>query len=263
MHRDPILRDGCRLAWTVRGSGPPVLLIQGAGVHGSGWNPQTDDLASRFSCLTFDNRGIGASLPSNTSLSIEQMADDALSLMDAEGWQSAHIVGHSMGGLIALELALRAPARVRSLALLCTFARGSIATRVTPFMLWTGLRTRVGTRAMRRRAFLELVMPPGITADPQKIAAIFGHDLADQPPIVMQQLAAIRKHDVTTRLQELAAIPTLVVSAAHDRIAPPAAGRAIAAGIPGSRYIEIAGAAHGVTIQKAAEINALLIAHFI
>jgi 3-oxoadipate enol-lactonase len=64
-------------------------------------------------------------------------------------------------------------------------------------------------------------------------------------------------------LKELANTPTLVVSATHDRIAPPAAGRAIAAGIPGSRYVEITNAAHGVTLQKPDEVNALLLGHFL
>ena len=255
------------LAYVIRGSGPPVIFIQGAGIHGSGWDPQVNSLASRFECLTFDNRGIGgsvASSPKNTKipLTVAQMADDVVNLMDSAGWQSAHMVGHSMGGLVALEASLQWPARVRSLSLLCTFSRGADATRVSPSMVWTGIRMHVGTRAARRRAFLEFMMPPGVIADPVEIGAIAGHDLADQPAIVMDQLAAIRKHDVTARLRELASIPTLVVSAARDRIARAASGRVIAAGIPGARYVEFADAGHGLTIQKADEVNGLLAEHF-
>jgi pimeloyl-ACP methyl ester carboxylesterase len=266
-HTAAILRDGCLLSHTIRGDGPPIIFIQGVGVSGSGWEPQVDFLAQHFRCLTFDNRGIGLSQPPDSghlaSLTVPQMAGDALALMDAQGWESAHVAGHSMGGLIALEIALQARERVRSLALLCTFARGSIATTLSPAMLWTGLRTRLGTRAMRRRAFLEMTMPPGVPADPVQIGALFGHDLADQPPITMKQLAAIRKHDVTARLPELAGISTLVLSASGDRIAPPFAGHAIAAGIPGARYVEIPGAAHGVTLQEPSEVNALLAEHFV
>jgi pimeloyl-ACP methyl ester carboxylesterase len=91
-----------------------------------------------------------------------------------------------------------------------------------------------------------------------KLAPIFGHDLADQPSVVMKQLGAARKYDATPRLSELAGLSTLVVTATHDRIARPEYGQAIAKAIPGARYVEIPDAAHGVTIQKADEINRLL-----
>lgn len=258
---------GCRLAYEVRGNGPPVLLIQGVGVHGGAWRPQVDALADRYRCLTFDNRGMGQSQPVGEVFSIEQLAEDARVLMDAQGWDSAHVVGHSMGGLIALQLALSARQRVRSLSLLCTFARGRDATRLTPWMLWVGLRTRIGTRRMRRRAFLQLVMPPADwqTADHEAVATelapLFGHDLADQPPVAMKQLKAMGALDLTPRLGELAGVPTLVASAAHDRIARPEYGRAIAAGIPGARYVEFADASHGVPLQHPDRVNALLLEH--
>lgn len=264
----PIEHRGCRLAYSVRGDGPPVLLIQGVAVHGDGWRPQVDGLADAYRCLSFDNRGMGRSQPLGVRLSVGQMAEDARVLMDAQGWSSAHVVGHSMGGLIALELALGARERVRSLSLLCTFAGGRRATPMTLWMLWVGLRTRVGTRRSRRHAFLRLVMPPDVLAAAdrdalaERLAPIFGHDLGDQPPVVMKQLAAMRAYDATPRLGELAGLPALVVSAAGDRIAPPSVGRALAAGIPGARYVEIAGASHGVTIQCAERVNALLREHF-
>ena len=77
----------------------------------------------------------------------------------------------------------------------------------------------------------------------------------------MRQFAAMRACDVSPRLGELAGLPTLVVSAAHDRIAPPAAGRALASGIPGARYVELPDAAHGVTLLGAGTVNDLLAAH--
>ena len=259
---------GCRLSWSVCGKGPPVVLIQGTGLHGAGWLPQVEGLADRYQCLYFDNRGMGRSQPLGERITVEQMAEDVQVLMDAQGWTSAHIVGHSLGGLVALCLAISAPSRVRSLSLLCTFARGADATRMTWPMFWQGLRTYIGTRRMRRLAFLEYVMPPHIlaTEDRDKLAErlppIFGHDLADQPPVVMKQLAAMRAYDATARLAELAGTPTLVALAGHDRIARPELGRALAAGIPRSRLVEFPDAAHGVCIQSAGEINALLHEHF-
>jgi pimeloyl-ACP methyl ester carboxylesterase len=260
---------GCRFHYDVSGVGPPVVFIQGTGVHGAGWSPQISALQTEFACLSFDHRGMGASQPAGAPVTIAQLAQDTLALMDEQQWPSAHVVGHSLGGLVALEVALAARARVRSLSLLCTFARGRDATRLTPAMLWTGLRTRIGTRPARRRAFLELVLPSSTRDEANaadaaaELAPIFGHDLAEQPPIVMKQLRAMTAYDATPRLSQLAGVPTLVVSAEEDRIAPPALGRALAAGIGGATYHELAGAAHGMPIQRAAEVNALLRSHFL
>ena len=121
---------------------------------------------------------------------------------------------------------------------------------------------------MRRLAFLEMVMPPAILARTDrdalaaKLASVFGHDLADQPSVVMKQLSAMRGFDVLPRVHELAGIPALVVSAKWDRIARPALGRGLADAIPGARYLEIDEAAHGVTIQCDRKINDLLATHF-
>jgi pimeloyl-ACP methyl ester carboxylesterase len=266
---DSVIIDhqGCRLAGDVLGDGPPVLLIQGAGVHGAAWRPQVEALAGRYRCLTFDNRGMNRSQPPGASLSIELMAADALALMDARGWDSAHVVGHSMGGLIAQHLALSARSRVRSLSLLCTFARGRDVTRLSLSMLWTGLRTRIGTRRQRRHAFLEMVLPPEtlLTSDLDvlagRFAPLFGHDLADQPPVVMKQLKAMSRYDASPHLGKLAGLPALVVSATLDRIVRPELGRNLADGIPGARHVELSGAAHGVPLEQPGRINALLLEH--
>jgi len=181
--------------------------------------------------------------------------------MDGAGWESAHVVGHSMGGVIAQHLALDVPGRVRSLSLLCTFPRGKDAARVTPWVLWMTLRTRVGTRRMRRRAFLQMLFAEDdlrcadIDALAIQVGALIGRDLADSPPILIKQVRALSRHDVSARLGELAGIPTLVVSAEHDPIAPPRYGRRLAQLIPGAKFEEFKGAAHGVIIDRAEAIN--------
>jgi pimeloyl-ACP methyl ester carboxylesterase len=264
----PLLeRPDTRIAYETAGAGPPVLFIQGVGVPGGGWRPQLDGLAERFQCASFDNRGIGRSAPVVGGVSIADMVGDAVALMDHLGWTDAHIVGHSMGGIIAHQLALEARERVRSLSLLCTFLSGKDAARLTAPVAWLGLRTRVGTRRMRRQAFLEMVLPPAARsgADLDALAAyfggFFGRDLADQPPIVMKQVRAMARHDDSARLAELSGIPTLVSSCAWDVVALPEYGRALAARI-GGRYQEFADAAHGVTIAQPAAVNALLAEHF-
>jgi len=258
--------DGCPLHYTVRGNGPALLFVQGVGVHGEGWRPQIDALAPEHTCIAFDNRGIGGSRPAGQRLSLERMAQDALAILDHARVERAHVVGHSLGGQVALALALAEPRRVASLALLCTFADGRAPARGGR-MLWLGLRSRVGTARMRRHAFLRIVLPPQLVergdldALAAELAPLFGHDLATQPPAAMAQIAAFRRCNLAPRLGELAHIPTLVVSAAHDLITPPQLGKALAAGIPGARYRELADAAHGAPITHAASVNALLREH--
>lgn len=263
----PVLkRSDVALHYAREGKGTPVLFIQGVGVAGEGWRPQVDALKAAYDTLVFDNRGHNKSVPCTGPISIEAMAEDALALMDAAGWQSAHVVGHSMGGLIAQQLALSHPARVRSLALLCTLHRGPAGARVSPKIAWLGLRSRVGTRRMRRHAFLELVYPKSYRAkvDPDQAAAhlgaLAGRDLADSPPILMKQLGAMRNHDIYGQLGKLAGIPTLVAAAEEDPIALPAFGELLAKAIPGARYVFWDDASHAITINDAGRVNQALVA---
>lgn len=260
--------DGALVRYQRRGEGPAVLLIPGVGAAGEAWRPQVEGLADRFTLISFDNRGIGRSEIRSGPLTIEAMAADAIAIMDAEGIREFHVAGHSMGGVIAQAVALRVPDRIKSLAFLCTFARGQDGARFTFSMMITALRMRIGTRAMRRRAFLELIMPErylnevDCAALAERLAPLFGHDLAEQPPIVMKQLSAMSKYDASAKLSELAHVPTLVVAATEDRIARPEYGRAIATAIPGAEYLELADAGHGIPLHRPAEINSLLAAHF-
>ncbi len=135
-------------------------------------------------------------------------------------------------------------------------------------MIWLGTRSRIGTRRMRAKAFLEIVLPAEYLAAQDKDALadrlqpLFGHHLGDTPSIVMPQLRALQRFDATGRLSELNGVPTLVLSAERDIIFPPACGLALAAGITGAKYVEIPGAAHGVTIQCCETVNLQLHEHF-
>ena len=248
---------------TGNSSGIQVLLIHGVGVCGKAWRPQVASLGKGFQGLIFDNRGIGQSGPCAGPISIEAMARDARALMEHAGWHSAHVVGHSMGGVIAQQLALDCPNRVRSLSLLCTFDRGRNGARLTPWVLWMSLRTRIGSRRMRQRAFLEMLVPRTELerADSDRLAnefaSLIGRDLADQPTVLMKQLKALERHDCSARLGELSQIPALVVSGREDTIALPKYGHALAKLLPRSSYEEIA-ASHGLTIHKPDVLNRML-----
>lgn len=248
-------------------SGPPVLLIQGVGVVGAGWTPQVRGLADRFRLATFDNRGIGGSaMTPQAAFDVATFADDAAAVLDELGWESAHVVGHSLGGVIAQRLAIGRRDRVRSLVAMCTVARGADAVRMTPAIMWNGIRGMVGTLRSRRRAFLELIYPKsdlaGLDLDAlaAELAPVFGRDLAKQPPIAFRQVRALAAHDTRAELAALAGLPTLVMSATHDPIAPPRYGRGLAAAIPGAVFEESTDASHGLPIQWAERVNSRLAA---
>jgi len=249
-------------------SGPPVLLVQGVGVTGEAWRRQVNVLSQSHRTLVFDNRGIGRSLPCAGPISIGAMAEDARALMDEVGWESAHVVGHSMGGLIGQQIAIDTPDRVLSLACLCSFSRGKDAARLTLPILLMGIRTRLGTRRMRRNTFLRILYSAARlhAADLPKLAAetsdIIGRDLADSPPILMKQLQACARHHLRPRLGELRSIPTLVVSAELDIIALPAYGRDLAAAIPGAKFVLQEDVAHGNLLEQPAWLNERLLRHF-
>jgi pimeloyl-ACP methyl ester carboxylesterase len=257
--------EGCPIAYRIAGEGPPLLMTQGVGAYGTSPNPLFDILEKHYTCLNYDNRGVGVSVPAGKPFSVPQMATDALALLDHVGWETAHVVGHSLGGLASMELVLTAKSRVRSLTLLNTFARGADASRMTPKLLWVLLRLQFGYYKMRRDAFMQMVLPPGFKGDrdaaARLLSGVLGHDVGELPASANLQLAAMKKHDVTAKLSALAGIPTLVISSAHDPIASAAAGRAIAAAIPGAVYVEIADASHSFPVVDPQECARMIIEH--
>jgi pimeloyl-ACP methyl ester carboxylesterase len=239
------------------GAGPRVLLIQGVGVAGCGWAPQVEGLSDAFELAWFDNVGVGQS-PGKPG-TVDDMADVAVEVLDALGWEDAHVVGHSLGGVIASRLALKAPERVKSLALLCTFATGRNTLSLKPSTIWTQLRTVVGTRDMRRRAFFELVSDPKIEpteANLAQLEAVFGRSLVDLPPGTQAQVLALVRTDHRPELARLRGVPALVASARDDRTAPASEGRVLAEGL-GVPFHELEGG-HACVAQDPAPVNALL-----
>src|SRR3954454_4831552 len=134
MVRVPIVDSGdASLWWDQSGSGePPLLLIQGLGYTADMWYRIAPGLAAERRVVVFDNRGVGRSSVPDNPWTVEQMADDAIAVLDAAGGGAAHVFGVSMGGLIAQEVALRQPERVLSLVPGCTHACGREAARIDP-----------------------------------------------------------------------------------------------------------------------------------
>ncbi len=265
------LADGCLSGWQI-GQGSPVIFIQGVGVHGGAWAPQIRACQEQFRCIWFDNRGIGASHTSKPLESVDQLADDTINIADHLNQPYYHLVGHSLGGLIAIAAALRAPERVLSLTLMCTFADGSTVAPLSWRMMWVGMRTQVGSVAQRRLAFLELLYAPAMLASsypnrPARLAhadalsTLFGHDLGVQPRIVPQQLRIMRRSNYLNSMNRLASIPALILIGHHDLIAPPTVGQALAASLPGSKTIEVPDAAHGLPLTHVDLTNRHLLEH--
>ncbi len=265
--RGDVEREGASIHWEAFGEGPPVLMIQGSSTAGCTWRPQVEGLADRYRVVWFDNRGTGGSTLPEGPLTIEQMALDGLAVMDAQGWTDAHVVGHSMGGLIAQALAIAAPTRVRSLSLMSTFARGQHAAFPGFAVLWMGAVMRMGTKAARRRAGLRMVFPDAYLADKdleafhEEVAAIFGRDVWDQPKVTMRQVRAMSRYDPSPHAATIAHLPALVLTGAHDRIAKPRFLAELAARF-GVEPVILPDSGHACTIQDAAEVNRLLAERF-
>lgn len=246
----------------VAGTGPRVLLVQGTGVAGCGWSPQVEGLRRDFELAWFDNRGVGQTPGAPGDLS--DMAGCALEVLDALRWDRAHVVGHSLGGVIAQRLALDHPERVASLALLCTFAQGRASLDFGPSALWRQLRMMLGSRAAKRRAFFELVSPRdrwGSEEGMAELERVFGRGLDALPPAAMAQVRVLVGADLRAELPALRGVRSLVVSATEDRVAPVAQGPVLASCL-GGQFVEVPGG-HAVTVQDAARVNALLRDHLL
>ncbi len=258
--------DDVRLHYQVTGDGTPVVMVMGFVMSGSAWRFQVPTLSEAHQVCVFDNRGAGETEFKARPLSTRIFADDVCRLMDHLGWNEAHIVGVSMGGMIAQELVLRAPERVRSLTLVATHAggvRARVPRRRGIVQFWraqTGKSRRDKGKALSRLLFPDTFLE---TADPAWLAGILRDDFSSAPPARHQasQYAAIVRHDTRRRLRGVE-IPTLVVKPEADALIHPRESDRLHALIPASRLLSIPGAGHGVVRQCAAELNAALLDHF-
>jgi pimeloyl-ACP methyl ester carboxylesterase len=229
------------------GSGEPLLMIQGmSGTHVSWGEPFMAPLRGGFDVIAFDNRGIGLSAPIEGAFTIVEMAEDAAGLMDELGLESAHVVGISMGGMIAQELALAHPDRLRSLTLGCTYCGGpgsQLMPQENVEILAAGMIS--GDRDKAIRASWEVNLSPGFRAEEGGYAAF--HEMATSVPAAKRtielQAQAIFGHDTSARLGEIAT-PTLIVHGTEDGVLPYPNGEMIASLMPAARLETLEGVGH-------------------
>ena len=234
------------LHWERTGSGPPVLLIMGLGLSGGAWWRTVPVLARRLEVITFDNRGVGNSQALLHAYSTAAMADDAVSVLDTAGVDRVHVYGISLGGMVAQQLALRHPERVRSLVLGATHAGGRHARR-PDFDVVTFLRRRQWMRH-EEAAWSSVEFNYGERCrveHPERIAEDVKQRLAHSFPVqaYRAQLWAAALHDCYRQLNRIDT-PTLVVHGSDDRMIPVENGRMIAARVPGARLIELSDTGH-------------------
>ena len=231
------------IAYEVLGDGPPLLLIQGLGYGGRGWGPTLDALAEDFRVVAFDHRGFGASDRPPGPYTTAQLAADSVAVLDAAGIERAHVVGASLGGMAAQELALARPERVDRLVLQGTTPGGL---RAYPMPARTvalfGEAASLGPAVALRR-FVENALADDAPAElVDRVVAYRSANLPD-PAGWQAQAAAGVTHDALDRLGGIAA-PTLVVHGTGDAVVDYRNGELLAARIPGARLELVPGAGH-------------------
>jgi pimeloyl-ACP methyl ester carboxylesterase len=229
------------------GSGESLLLIQGmSGTHVAWGRPFREVLEESFDVIAFDNRGIGLSGPVEGPFTIVEMAEDTAGLLEELGLESAHVVGISMGGMIAQELALAEPGRLRSLTLGCTYCGGpgsQLMPQENVEKLAAGMMS--GDRDEAIRASYEVNLSPAFRADEDAYDAFY--EMAISVPArkatIELQAQAIFGHDTSGRLGEIST-PTLIVHGTEDGVLPFPNGELIASLMPGARFKPLENVGH-------------------
>jgi pimeloyl-ACP methyl ester carboxylesterase len=235
--------SGVRIAWERRGSGPPLLLIHGLGYGRWGWEPVVGELAESHEVVLFDNRGVGESDAPLGPYSARMLAEDTVAVLDAAGLERAHVLGTSLGGMVALQVALDWPDRVDRLVLACTTPGGELAAPMPEPTVRLIQESPSLPREVAMRKGVENALAPG--ADPATIDRIMEHRVATAQPLAawLAQAAAGMTFDVWDRVGEIAA-PTLVLTGDLDVVVDPRNSELLAERIPGARLELFPGTGH-------------------
>jgi aminoacrylate hydrolase len=237
-------------AW--HGEGPPLVLISGLGGKGTSWKPFLAQAAKHFRVLTFDLRGSGLAPRLAEGTTIRDLAQDALRLLDAVDLHGAAIVGRSMGGMIAQELALLDPERVQRLVLVSTTGRAD-RHLASIFELWAQMaETRVPPAVRHRSSLLWCLGRAALEDDAMVRSYLEWKGTTDRPDDYAIQARACAAHDALERLGGVAA-RALVVSGTDDRLTPPAHAEALAKALPRAEVAYIPGAGHLPYLERQAE----------
>ena len=239
------------------GEGEPLVLIMSMGSDLSGWASQIPHFSKEYRVVAFDNRGSGRTDAPDEPYTIAMMADDTAALMDALGIESAHILGKSMGGYIAEELAIRHPARVQSLVL--------AATSVGPYIAETPVLERwvkAATPGMNRTTLFQLMLPFIFTDASfentenvrMAVETIASRPQATPPYALERQFTACAEHSARGRTAEVKA-PTLVLAGSNDLFVPFSLSRELAEVFPRGRLVVLEGGGHELNVDVPEKFN--------
>lgn len=253
--------NGVELVYDLHGAGEPLVLIHGAQGDRSMFFGIAPTFAQRFRVLTFDQRGSGQSEKPDMEYSVALLADDTAALMDHVGFASAHIIGVSMGGMIAQELALRQPRKVRSLVLGCTTPGGPQAVRLGGDALARAYSTAPLSAEERGKALAEAAFTKGyIEKHPEVIPAMV--EARRQRPLDPQALArrmqAAYVHNTYDRLPQIAC-PTLVITGKDDALISWENSRILAERIPGATLVVLEPAGHLFWVEQAEQARTAIL----
>jgi pimeloyl-ACP methyl ester carboxylesterase len=242
--------NGINLYYRLHGQGEPLVLIMGLGGGHGAWFFQIRAFRKHYRLITFDNRGVGRTDRPGESYATRTMADDTVGLMDSLGIEKAHILGVSLGGMIAQEVAVNYPQRVKKLILVSTTA-GMDETRDVPSELLKAagidessavddirsvdinkLMSSLNSLAFNRRIYKMFVLP--LTYLYMRRVGIDG---------LLGQFEAAMGHNTLDRLHLIEA-PTLVMTGSADRLIPPDSSDVIASRIPSARLVKVEGGSH-------------------
>lgn len=251
--------DGTVIYYETWGRGEPLLLLCGLATDLRIWACQRLVFGRRFRCIAVDNRGSGRSGKPEGPYTLNQMAADAVAVLDAEGVAQAHVVGHSMGGSVAQVMAVEYPDRLRSLTLAGTACRHQ-PWRLDLLARWQETARNHGVHAWARRAFPFLLGP--------RTAWTFGIFINLLWPMLLRQPAHAFDSQISALMDapdcdrgRLGGIevPTLVVAGAKDTLTTQADAHELAELIPGARVVTLRGAGHGVMLEAAPDFNATVL----
>jgi len=254
--------DGVRIHYQAfgRAGAEPVLMIQGLGTDSRGWLGQRFAFGTKYRCISPDNRGVGKSDKPAGPYDLRRMAEDMVAVLDDVGIESAHVMGASMGGIVAQLLALHHPERVRSLVLACTACHHT-AWRRELLADWADLVRSQGMRAFAMRNLRWIVGSRSLRRL-WPIMQVVGPVALNCPaPSFVAQVEAILAMDDSIRV-ELGGldVPTLVIVGSQDILTPLADSEELAEQIPGATLAVIPGAAHGFMFEHATTYNRVVTA---
>jgi pimeloyl-ACP methyl ester carboxylesterase len=256
--------NNCDIYYEIHGQGDPLVLIMGLRRNVEWWYRQIPALAQHFQVIAFDNRGAGRSDKPVMEYSIRFFADDTAGLMEAFEIQDAFVLGISMGGYIAQELALNYPEKVRRLVLGCTGCGGARVVRMSP----ERMEKFAATAGLKPAEILQKNMDiyfsdEYVTRHPEKIVEFIEISLRHCQPAdaFERQFDACLRHDTVDRLDRIA-VPTLIMTGDDDPLVPPDNSHILKELIPGADLSVFPGGRHCFFIENADQFNQKVIDFF-